>query len=337
MQEANASLGGQMALFLTGGTGFFGRALLRHIEVLATHGANPCRVTVMTRSVSRFLSAFPDFAGLSWLSFHEGDILSGAGAFPQADTFSHVLHAAADSTLGPNMRPFERFDQIVVGTRNVLDFAVRVGATRFLLASSGGVYGAQPPDLDAIPESYHGMPDPMVAGNAYSVAKRQAEHLCALYADNTGLEVVVARCFAFVGRDLPLDAHFAIGNFIRDALRGGDIVVNGDGTPVRSYLDQGDLAHWLLTLLARGRSSEAYNVGSDQALTIAELAELVRRLLAPASAVRLLRKPGADTAIRNRYVPSIAKANGELGLGVATSIEDAILKIAQAARVNKHA
>ena len=326
-----------MSLFLTGGTGFFGRALLRHIDVLATQGANPFRVTVMTRSVSRFLSAFPDFAGLSWLSFHEGDILSGAGAFPQADTFSHVLHAAADSTLGPNMRPLERFDQIVIGTRNVLHFAVRVGAARFLLTSSGGVYGAQPPDLDAVHESYHGMPDPMVAGNAYSVAKRQAEHLCALYADNTGLEVVVARCFAFVGRDLPLDAHFAIGNFIRDALRGGDIVVNGDGTPVRSYLDQGDLAHWLLTLLARGRSSEAYNVGSDQALTIAELAELVRRLLAPASAVRLLRKPGADTAIRNRYVPSIAKANGELGLGVATSIEDAILKIAQAARVNKHA
>ncbi len=331
MPKATSSLGEQTCLFLTGGTGFFGRALLRHLGGLAEQGSNPYRVTVMSRSVTGFLAAYPEFAGLSWLAFHEGDILTGVDAFPQCDRFSHVLHAAADSTLGPQMRLLDRFDQIVIGTRNVLDFAVRVGAKRFLLTSSGGVYGAQPPELDAIPETYHGMPDPLLAGNAYSVAKRQAEHLCALYADKTGIEVVVARCFAFVGPDLPLDAHFAIGNFIRDVLRGSDIVVNGDGTPVRSYLDQDDLAHWLLTLLTRGRSGEAYNVGSNEAVTIAELAELVRRLLAPTSVVRLLRKPGADTAIRNRYLPSITKAKDELGLTVATSLEAAIKKTAQAA------
>ncbi len=331
MPEATSPPGEQKCLFLTGGTGFFGRALLRHLDGLARQGSNPYRVTVMTRSVAGFLTAYPEFAGLSWLSFHEGDILTGAAAFPQGDTFSHVLHAAADSTLGPQMRLLDRFDQIVIGTRNVLDFAVRAGAERFLLTSSGGVYGAQPPELDVIPETYHGMPDPLIAGNTYSVAKRQAEHLCALYADKTGLEVVVARCFAFVGPDLPLDAHFAIGNFIRDALRGSDIMVHGDGTPVRSYLDQGDLAHWLLTLLARGRSGEAYNVGSDEAVTIAELAELVCRLLAPTSTVRLLRKPGADTAIRNRYLPSIVKAKDEFGLAVATSLEAAIRKTALAA------
>ncbi len=314
-------------LFLTGGTGFFGRALLRHLNDLDQKGVNPYQVTVMTRSTKNFLDEYPEFAGLSWLSFHNGDILVGSEAFPKDCTYTYVLHAAADSTLGPKMRPLERFDQIVIGTRNVLDFAVRAGTTRFLLTSSGGVYGAQPPDLDAIPESYQGMPDPLIAGNAYSVAKRQAEHLCALYADNSALEVVVARCFAFVGRDLPLDVHFAIGNFIRDALCGDDIVVNGDGSPVRSYLDQDDLAHWLLTLLARGRSGEAYNVGSDEAITIAELAELVRLLVAPASEVRLLGKPGADTAIRNRYLPSIEKAKNEFGLRVTTSLEDAILKI----------
>jgi UDP-glucuronate decarboxylase len=316
-------------LFLTGGTGFFGRALLRYLNDLDQKGGNTYQVTVMTRSTGNFLDIYPEFANLAWLSFHDGDILAGVDAFPKDCTYSHVLHAAADSTLGPKMRSLDRFDQIVIGTRNVLEFAVRVRAARFLLTSSGGVYGAQPPHLDAIQESYHGMPDPMDAGNAYSIAKRQAEHLCALYACNYALEVVVARCFSFVGGDLPLDAHFAIGNFIRDALRGDDIVVNGDGSPVRSYLDQDDLAHWLLTLLARGCPGEAYNVGSDEAISIAELAELVRRLIAPASEVRLLSKPGADTAIRSRYLPSIAKAKTEFGLQVATSLEDSILKTAR--------
>lgn len=323
------------SLFLTGGTGFFGRALLRHLDELSRQGSNPYQVTVMTRSVGSFLSAYPEFTGLPWLSFHEGDILNGRLAFPVGVSFSHVLHAAADSTVGPQMPLLNRFDQIVTGTRNVLDFAVSVQAKRFLLTSSGGAYGGQPPGLDVIPETYNGMPDPMVAANSYSIAKRQAEHLCALYADNTGLEVVVARCFAFVGRDLPLDAHFAIGNFIRDALHGNEIVVNGDGSPVRSYLDQDDLAHWLLTLLARGHSSEAYNVGSDEAITIAELAELVRRLLAPESAVSLLRSPNADAPNRNRYLPSISKAKAELGLSVVTSLEEAILKTARLAR-GKH-
>jgi len=74
---------------------------------------------------------------------------------------------------------------------------------------------------------------------------------------------VVARCFAFVGADLPLNVHFAIGNFIRDALTADALTVSGDGTPLRTYLDQSDLAHWLFTMLERGRSGEDYNVSSD--------------------------------------------------------------------------
>ena len=222
------------------------------------------------------------------------------------------------------MAPLDRFDQIVTGTRNVLDFAVRVGAKRFLLTSSGGVYGAQPSTLERIPESYLGMPDPLSADNAYSVSKRLAEHLCALYSEKHGLVTVVARCFAFVGPDLPLSAHFAIGNFIRDALDRPEIIVNGNGTPFRSYLYQDDLADWLLALLEKGRPAQAYNVGSDEALSIAELAHLVRDLIAPGKTVCLKRNASAETAVRNRYVPDINKVRSEFGLQVATSLADAI-------------
>jgi nucleoside-diphosphate-sugar epimerase len=319
-----------MSLLLTGGTGFFGRSILRRIAAVSQQTkCPPPDVTVLTRSPAGFLSRYPEFGDLPWLSFYAGDILAGSSAFPKSQTFSHVLHAAADSTLGPQMAPLERFDQIVAGTRNVLEFAVKVGAKRFLLTSSGGVYGAQPTALEGIPETYLGMPNPLDAENAYSVAKRVAEHLCALYGEKFGLETVIARCFAFVGPDLPLDAHFAIGNFVRDALYSSEITVNGNGTPVRSYLYQDDLADWLLALLEKGRALQAYNVGSNEAISIGDLAYLVRDQLAPSKPVRLNGIAGADLVVRNRYVPDVEKARREMDLRVTTSLSDAIRMTAQ--------
>ncbi|MFN7882638.1 MAG: NAD-dependent epimerase/dehydratase family protein, partial [bacterium] len=301
-----------MVLLLTGGTGFFGKALLRYwLECHSRGNATP-DVTVLSRSPESFLGKHPEFFGQPWLRLHRGDILQPS-TFPTNATFTHVLHAAADSTFGPQLTPLERYTQIVDGTRYLLDYAVAHDIPRFLLTSSGGVYGPQPQDLEQMPEGYNGMPDPLNAQHAYSVAKRCAEHLCALYQDRHGLQTIVARCFAFVGRDLPLNVHFAIGNFIRDALTAPEITVGGDGTPVRSYMDQRDLAQWLVALLEYGRAGQAYNVGSDAAVSISELARLVRDTLAPDKPVRITGSPSAQN-FRNRYVPSITKARTELGL-----------------------
>ncbi|CRI56023.1 NAD-dependent epimerase/dehydratase family protein [Pseudomonas sp. CCOS 191] len=315
-----------MNVLLTGGTGFFGRALLRHWQVCADAGAQVPRVTVLSRMPYAFLERYPEFAGQPWLCLHEGDILV-PDSLPVSRNFTHVLHAAADSTAGPALDPLERYLQIVDGTRHLLDYAVANRIPRFLLTSSGGVYGPQPQGMGSIVESYNGMPDPLEPGHAYSVAKRCAEHLCALYGHRHGLEVVIARCFAFVGRDLPLDVHFAIGNFIRDALGSPIIAVNGDGTPVRTYMDQRDLAHWLEVLLSSGKPGHAYNVGSDEVITIGELARLVRDTLAPGKLVRIAQSEEAPGSFRNRYVPAISKARDELGLSLrynlARSIRDA--------------
>lgn len=320
-------------IFLTGGTGFFGRALLRAWLGAFKAGVTVPSVTVLTRSPTGFVDRYPEFSKLPWLRFHVGDI-GKPDTLPKGDSFSHILHAAADSTLGPQLAPLQRFHQIVAGTHNLLEYATACGARRFLLTSSGGVYGPQPPAMERIPEDYQGMPDPLNPANAYSVAKRAAEHLCALYQDAHDIEVVIARCFAFVGQDLPLDAHFAIGNFIRDALHGDSIQVAGDGTPLRTYLDQEDLAHWLLTLLERGQPGAAYNIGSDEVVSIAELAHRVRDLLAPGKPVEI-RGQFRDTQGRNRYVPDIRKAREELGLTVRIPLTGAILRAGAAHRAGE--
>jgi dTDP-glucose 4,6-dehydratase len=315
-------------ILLTGGTGFFGKALLRHWIAMERKGQAVATVTLLSRDPDRFAAQHPTLVAHSWLRLMKGDI-GDAASLPTDQAFTHVLHAAADSTTGPLLTPQQRFDQIVNGTRNMLDLAVACGASRFLLTSSGGVYGAQPPDMEQIPEHCHTLPDPLNPAQAYSIGKRMAEHLCALTMQAHGLPIVVARCFAFVGPDLPLNVHFAIGNFIRDALQAEVITVQGDGSPLRSYMDQRDLAHWLLALLTRGRAGQAYNVGSDHAISIRDLAHSVRDLLAPHKLVRVLGEPN-PAAARNRYIPSIAKARDELGLDITISLEDAIRFTAEA-------
>jgi dTDP-glucose 4,6-dehydratase len=322
-----------MKLFVTGGTGVFGKAILRHLQALysVSYSNLPDEVVVLTRSPEKFIVMHPEFSDLPWLKFHKGNIEEPL-TLPCQERFTHILHAAADLANAALLNDLQRYDQIVNGTRNLLDFAVACGAHRFLFISSGSVYGAQPTYLDCIPENWHGIPDPLNPANAYGLAKRAAEHLCALYREIHGVNTIVARCFAFVGQDIPLNAHFAIGNFIRDALWRNEIIVHGDGTPLRSYLALNDMAHWLITILIAGKSGSAYNVGSDEALSIANLAYQVRDLVAPDKQVRILDETDRNRG-RNCYVPDIGLALRELGLKVYTPLDKAIVQTAERAKI----
>lgn len=317
-------------IFLTGGTGFFGKALLRNWAALEQKGEEMPRVTLLSRNPNRFETKYPALVAHQWLSLVQGDVCN-PDSLPTGEKFTHILHAATDSTLGPELSPRVRFQQIHDGTRNVLDLAISSGAKRFLLTSSGAIYGPQPQDEESLSEdsAIHLSVNSDV--NAYAVGKLAAEHLCALYADEFGLETIVARCFAFMGPDLPLDVHFAIGNFVRDALWADEIVVKGDGSPLRTYLDQDDLANWLLALLEKGRPGEVYNVGSDEVVNIADLAHLVRDLIAPDKPVRILGKADPSYA-RNRYVPDISKARSEFGLDVSIPLAQSIRRTAETYR-----
>ena len=238
------------------------------------------------------------------MSFHCGDVRSFE--YP-ARGFSHVIHAATQASAALNQQdPSTMLDTIVEGTRRVLYFSVRCGARAFLLTSSGAVYGRQPSLVSHLPESYAGTPDTMNPQSAYGEGKRMAELLCAIYAGKHGLETKIARCFAFTGPYLPLDDHFAAGNFVRDQLRGGPIQVNGDGR--RSALIRTPRNVWLERILFRGRSCRPYNVGSDEDVAIAELAATVAGLR-PGTAVRIAAKPVPGAPVE-RYVPDISRARG---------------------------
>ncbi|MFZ4682194.1 MAG: NAD-dependent epimerase/dehydratase family protein [Terrimicrobiaceae bacterium] len=305
-------------IFVTGGTGFFGCWLVEsfcHADNELDLGAE---LVVLTRNPAGFREKLPHLATRKGLILHEGDVRD----FPfPAGAFTHIIHGATTSSAP--VAPAVMLQTITSGTRRVLDFAATCGAKKLLYVSSGAVYGRQPPDLPSIPETHTGAPDPTNTESAYGEGKRLGELLCVLAQEQFGLETKIARCFAFVGPHLPLNAHFAMGNFLRDAIAGSPIRVSGDGTPVRSYLHAADLAVWLWTILFQGSPARAYNVGGGEAVALGELATLVDRSGPHPQGVQMATRP-ADHSLPSRYVPDISRANEELGLRQLVPLEDAI-------------
>ena len=209
-------------LLITGGTGFMGCGLLESL-CQANRGLGlDARAVVFTRNRAAFHRKAPHLAEDPAITLIQGDIRDLSDI---PGEFTHVIHAATDASAKLLREdPLRMFDTILLGTRNVLDWANAKSVERVLFTSSGGVYGPQPPELDRIPDGYLGAPDCTDPASAYAEGKRAAENLCAIYSHRKGLPVAIARCFAFVGPYLPLDAHYAIGNFIRDAMEGGPVV-----------------------------------------------------------------------------------------------------------------
>ena len=299
-------------LFITGSTGFFGCWLLESFAWANDKLDLNASALVLTRNYDAFKKSAPHLAANPAIQFHIGDVRDFN--FPKGE-FSHIIHAAATSASATfhGEDPLVKFDTVVEGTRHTLDFAVQCHARKFLLTSSGVVYGKQPPDMTHIPEDYCGAPNPADPNSAWGVSKWAAEFLCTLYSRKYGIETKIARCFSFVGPYLPLDIHYAIGNFIRDGLNGGPIQVNGDGTPYRSYLYAADLAIWLWTILFKGELCRPYNVGSEEDMTIADLANTVAQSFQKPIEVRIAKSP-APNMPPERYVPSTKRAREECGL-----------------------
>ena len=307
-------------IFITGGTGFFGIWLLESIAAANDALKVGVGATVLSRDPQRFLARMPHLAKrpeFDWLCGHPATF-----SFPNA-RHDYLLHlATATSAHLDRTDPVEMLKTKLFSITHVLDYARSAGIRRVLVTSSGAVYGPQPAELDGIPETYAGAPDPTDPASAYGTGKRLVEQICSLA---TEVDTVIARCFSFIGPHLPLDGRFAAGNFLRDAIRGGPLAIHGDGRAVRSYLYAADLTIWQLNLLLKGQARRPYNIGSETALTICELAHLISSRAGNGVTVEL-RGTHPGTATPNVYVPSTSRIRTELGVNQIIGLPDAVTR-----------
>jgi len=243
--------------------------------------------------------------------------------------FKVIIHAATPASALLNAtQPEKMFEQNIRAMENVIEFAGRHDVPPVVLfTSSGAVYGDMPQGLERIPEGWKQEMGSQPLASAYARGKIAAETMLQEATEAGKCVGLIARLFAFSGVHLPIDKHFAIGNFVRDVVQSQLITIRSDGSSVRSYMDGHDLAKWLLRITEAGSPDEIYHVGSERAISIRDLASLVAKryeiLTGQAVKVETLGESSPLDGV-SRYVPSTYRTRQLLGLAETVTLENSI-------------
>jgi UDP-glucuronate decarboxylase len=217
--------------------------------------------------------------------------------------------------------PIKTMKTSVLGAIHVLGLARRCRA-KVLQASTSEVYGD--PEVHPQPESYRGAVNPVGPRACYDEGKRAAETLFLDYHRQNGIDVRIVRIFNTYGpRMHPFDGR-VVSNFIRQALRGEELTIFGDGTQTRSFCYRDDLVEGILRMM-QGPSDfiGPVNLGNPDEFSIRELAELVLELTGSKSKLTQRPLPTDDPMQRQ---PDISLAKEKLGWEPTVALREGLAK-----------
>ena len=312
-------------ILLTGATGMFGIWMLLFFKFLNENLGTKLIVEAVSRDPKLFLKENPEFITCDWIIWNKSDIRSFTPVLDRIDFIIHGATTSANETF-QGTPPLEKFSVTFEGTLQVLKTIDKFQPEKFLFISSGSVYNSK--TLERIKESETESPATSNTGAAIAHGKRAAEFACfSALEEVPGLTFNVARCFTFVGPYLPLDLHYAIGNFVRSVIKGEPIHLRNLSDVFRSYMYMSDSITWLLKILISDQTGNIYNVGSSESISLKELANLISinfgRALILGGLDQNLR---ADTSAPSFYVPDTNKIIRDLGVTMRIPLLDGIRK-----------
>ena len=259
-------------VLITGATGLLGECLT---DVLMSHTEGNIQVWASGRDDERAKSMFAGFSADPRFHYVHWDVMQ---PLPTTEDFHYVIHAA--SSASPRFfatQPVETILSNILGIRTLMEYGIKHNMQRLLFVSTGEVYGEG--DGRYFTEEYSGYVDSLSPRSCYPAGKRTAETLCASYAEEYGADFVVARPCHIYGPHFTPHDNRVYAQFIRNVLKGEDIVMKSTGTQYRSWCYVVDCVSALLYILLRGTQGQAYNVADPASnITIRELAEMVAEL-----------------------------------------------------------
>lgn len=278
---------------VTGGAGFLGSHLCERL--LADGWQVVCVDNLVTGSATNIahLRANNSFASMQH-NVSEPLYVDGA--------VDAVLHFASPaSPVDYADHPIATMKVGTLGTHNMLGLARAKGAT-FFLASTSEVYGD--PTVHPQPETYWGNVNPIGPRAVYDEAKRAAEAFTMAYHRAHGMHTRIVRIFNTFGERMRLNDGRAVPNFLVQALNNEPITVYGDGSQTRSLCYVDDLIEGIVRLLGTDYS-DPVNIGSENEVTMIQLAERIRDLSGSSSEIVFKPLPEDDPKQRR---PDLTRA-----------------------------
>ncbi len=300
-----------MNVLITGGAGFVGSHL---IERFISKRYN---VTVIDNLLTGSKKNVEPFLENDNFTFIDFDVQNHIEINQDLD---YVLHlASAASPKAYTQHPINTLKAGSIGTINTLGLAKAKGA-KYLLTSTSEVYGD--PQISPQPETYWGNVNPNGVRSMYDEAKRFAEAAVASYNRIYNLDTRIVRLFNTYGPKMKINDGRVVTNFISQAISGEDITIYGNGDQTRSFCFVDDTVLGIIKAM-ESDSSEVFNIGNPNEITILQLAEKVISLTNSKSAIKFVELPEDDPMQRK---PDITKANKKLDWFPKVSLEDGLMK-----------
>lgn len=263
------------SILISGATGMIGSFLVDLIMYQNSRENLNCTVYALGRNPEKAKKRFASYWSEPLFHFAACDINRTVEV--DAGEMDYVLHAASNThPVAYATDPIGTVTTNIIGTYNLLEFAVAHNAKRFVFASTVEVYGENRGDTDYFSEDYCGYIDCNTLRAGYPESKRAGEALCQAYIKQKGLDVVIPRLSRVYGPTMLMSDTKALSQFIKNSLAGEDIVLKSAGTQFFSYSYVADAVTGILYCLANGLCGQAYNIADPASdITLRDLAQLI--------------------------------------------------------------
>lgn len=313
------------SLLILGGTGLFAKELLPRLIYFIEAKNIKTIIYITSRSKEKAIEFIPEVKK-SYIKFITVDFLvsNEINSDINPKYIIHMATTSADETFN-KISQLSKFLVLKNSSEAVAKVIERNNVKRLLFVSSGVAYG----NVESYEENTKTCLDYLDSKNSLAMGKLYSEFLLNSVCNANNTEFKIARCFSFISEYLPYNIHYAVGNFVRDAVNKKDIVIKSDGKDIRSYQDVADAIEWLSFLLNKDFPYKIINVGSDIGITIYDLALKVKNLLNKNSKIIVQNNNSSDdNNKRTKYVPSLKLAY-KIGLRPRLKLEDSIIKLAE--------
>jgi nucleoside-diphosphate-sugar epimerase len=310
-------------ILVTGGTGFMGKWIAEMISYVNQNSDFNIKLYLLGRDIQKFKNEVPHLGNQQFIHLMEQDVRNIHDLAPE---INYIIHAAGSPDNREHVsQPLRTIETFYRGTQAVLDAASRLPELKKLIhISSHQVYGTNNSE-ELISEQFLGKVETNSVNHLYAESKRVSETLCSVYRTSFRLPILTIRPFAFIGPYHDLEKPWAINNFIRDGILGSPIRIIGNGDTIRSYLYASDMAYWILAVLVNGQIGENYNMGSQNPISLNQLAEKVRDSIN--KNIEIVSKSSKESYTSlSRLVPNTVKIMKHLNVQETKSLDESITR-----------